>query len=489
MYVCGPTVYDEPHLGHARCYITWDVLYRFLKFLGEQQGFRVEYARNITDVDDKIIKKALAQNVSIQEITTEYTQAFNEAMQSLNVETPTHQPYATKHITDMAKIIEKLVQAEYAYVTASGSIYYRTAKKADYGKLCGQSLDNLESGARVEVDTEKENPLDFALWKATADDDVNSFDSPQVKGASKKGRPGWHIECSAMIDAVFEGQPLDIHAGGYDLVFPHHENEIAQSEAYSGKEPFAKYWLHNGFVNVSGEKMSKSLGNFATIKSLLKVYKDPDIIRHFILNNKYRQPVDFSEQALEHSKNWVNKKKNELKLYVDSPEPIQKETESLGLATKGYNLIQKGKVIVKCYLEGKREILGLDVLSSQLFNDYVPKFIEGMKNDLNTSIALAELNNIFKLWLKGRTASSQEADFSLSVFLYLSSLLGFRLDLPQEKPMNISSIDVVEQLIQQRAEAKANKDWAKADEIRAQVTEMGFKLIDQKDGPTTYEPL
>ena len=284
LYVCGPTVYDDAHLGHASCYITWDVLYRFLKFL----GYDVTYARNVTDVDDKILKRAAELNVSPHEVARKNYESFTADMAALNCLPPDQEPFATGHIPQMITAIQALIDKNAAYVTPEGTVYFRVSAKDNYGALSKKPLDDLKSGARVEVDPHKESPLDFALWKHVSEEEQakpdHAYESPWGKG-----RPGWHIECSAMNHAIF-GKQIDIHAGGADLVFPHHENEIAQSECWldlSGKTPndrFAKYWMHNGFVNVSGEKMSKSLGNFSTVKKVLERY-DANTIRYFLLTN------------------------------------------------------------------------------------------------------------------------------------------------------------------------------------------------------------
>ena len=291
LYVCGPTVYDDPHLGHARCYLTWDVLYRLLLFL----GYDVHYVRNLTDVDDKILNRALERGVSAEVVTNENIKSFHDGMSGLNLLSPTTEPRATSYVSDMVTFIETLIQKGFAYATPDGDVYYDSSKKDDYGKLCQQPLDDLQAGARVQVDEHKRSPLDFVLWKHAKPDEVLKWPSPWGD-QNKEGRPGWHIECSTMIHEVL-GAQIDIHAGGCDLIFPHHENEIAQSEAFTGLSPFVKYWMHNGFVNVSGEKMSKSLGNFTTLPSILTQY-EADTIRYFVLTNHYRMPVDFNDEAL-----------------------------------------------------------------------------------------------------------------------------------------------------------------------------------------------
>ncbi|MFM7469121.1 MAG: cysteine--tRNA ligase [Vampirovibrionales bacterium] len=309
MYVCGPTVYDDAHLGHARCYMTWDVLFRWLCAL----GYEVTYARNVTDVDDKILKRAVERGVTPQDIAETYHQRFQEDMNALHVLPPTLEPKATEHIDVMHEGIQTLIEKGFAYPTPSGSVYFRVNHwqaycEADthtcchpYGHLSGKTLESLEAGARVEPDPEKEHPLDFALWKSASVQDGVYWRSPW----GEAGRPGWHIECSAMNYATFADQ-LDIHAGGADLMFPHHENEIAQSEAWTGQRPYATLWMHNGFVNVEGEKMSKSLGNFTTVRGLLETF-DANTVRYFLLQHHYRMPVDFNEQALTASRTRLSK--------------------------------------------------------------------------------------------------------------------------------------------------------------------------------------
>ena len=283
MYVCGPTVYDHPHLGHARCYITWDVVYRYLKFL----GYDVKYCRNVTDVDDKILARSEKEGITPDEVAKKYYDIFSESMKKLNNLKPDIEPFATKNLGEMIAIVKKLIEKGFAY-EVDGDVYFRVKKFPKYGALSKQPIDDLVAGARVEASTKKEDVLDFALWKK---DEKHGYKSPWGIG-----RPGWHIECSAMARKHLAPE-IDIHAGGADLIFPHHENEIAQSECANGCQ-FVKYWLHNGFVTINKEKMSKSLGNFKTIDSILENY-DANTIRFFILTNHYRMPVEFNDEALE----------------------------------------------------------------------------------------------------------------------------------------------------------------------------------------------
>ncbi|MBU4128956.1 cysteine--tRNA ligase, partial [bacterium] len=297
MYVCGVTVYDDCHLGHARCYVAFDVIYRYLKY----KGYKVKYVQNITDVDDKIIAKARELKKSdiryqksdvkalVREVAERYTKEYFKWMDYLKIKRADLYPKATEHIEDMIELIQELLDKGYAY-EIGGDVYFNIAKFSSYGKLSGRSVDEMRAGARVEVDERKRNPLDFALWKRAKEGE------PIWKSPWGEGRPGWHIECSAM-SMKYLGESFDIHGGGQDLIFPHHENEIAQSEVYSGK-PFVKYWLHNGFVATRGEKMSKSLGNIFTLKELFKEFPDPEVTRLFLLSMHYRSPIDFTKEKL-----------------------------------------------------------------------------------------------------------------------------------------------------------------------------------------------
>ncbi len=408
MYVCGPTVYDHAHLGHARCYITWDVLYRYLKFA----GYEVKYCRNVTDVDDKILKKASERGVDPSVVTEEFYASFDNSMKGLNCLKPDIEPFATKTIGEMIAITKTLIDKGFAY-ESDGDVYFEVKKYSKYGALSKQPIDDLMAGARVETDEKKRSPLDFALWKK---DGKFGYNSPWGVG-----RPGWHIECSAMAKK-FLGPQIDIHAGGADLTFPHHENEIAQSNCASDCE-FVKYWLHNGFVTINKEKMSKSLGNFLTIDELLKTY-DSNTIRFFILTNHYRMPVEFSEVALESAKAGVKR------------------------------LINAGK---------KGE--GVDEEATEAFKT-------SMDEDMNTSKALAVLFSLVS------------GDETKANTLYrLGSVLGFDFT---KKEIVLSKEDLA--LIEERNLARAEKNWAKSDEIRDLFLERGIVLKDGKDG-TTWEAL
>lgn len=432
MYVCGPTVYDNAHLGHARCYITWDVLYRYLKF----KGYDVTYCRNVTDVDDKILKKAEKENKTPEEVSKYWYKAFENSMKALNTLKPDIEPFATKTLGEMISIVKDLIKNGYAY-EAGGDVYFRVKKFKNYGMLSKQPIDQLESGARVEVGDLKEDPLDFALWKK---DEKFGYNSPWGVG-----RPGWHIECSAM-SRKYLGKTIDIHAGGADLIFPHHENEIAQSECANGCK-FVNYWLHNGFVTINNEKMSKSLGNFLTIDELLKSY-DANTIRLFILTNHYRMPVEFSDEVLTSASNGVKRLLNAKATKID---------ESLDL--------------------------------TQL--EEYKQFVEAMDDDLNTSKALAVLFDLVN-------KANKDVPYAYTLLVKLAETLGFNMTKTSlseeelaEKVSEISSklgenLSSMDELISLRKNAREEKNWDLADKIRLACDEVGIILKDSKEG-TTWE--
>ena len=432
MYVCGPTVYDNAHLGHARCYITWDVLYRYLKF----KGYDVTYCRNVTDVDDKILKKAEKEGKTPEEVSQFWYKKFSDSMKALNNLKPDIEPFATKTLGEMIAINKDLINKGFAY-ESNGDVYFRVKKFPKYGYLSKQPIDQLESGARIEVGEQKEDPLDFALWKK---DEKFGYKSPWGVG-----RPGWHIECSAM-SRKHLGKTIDIHAGGADLIFPHHENEIAQSECANGCK-FVNYWLHNGFVTINKEKMSKSLGNFLTIDDLLKNY-DANTIRFFILTNHYRMPVEFSDEALQAAANGVKRMLNAKRTPID---------ETLDLTQ---------------------------------FDEY-KEFVDAMDDDLNTSKALAVL---FDLTNK----ANKDVPYAFTLLHKLAETLGFTFDkatlsedelkakleeISKELGENYDSMDAI---IETRKQARADKNWCLADNIRVALDKVGIVLKDSKEG-TTWE--
>ena len=432
MYVCGPTVYDNAHLGHARCYITWDVLYRYLKF----KGYDVTYCRNVTDVDDKILKKAETEGKTPEEVSAFWYKKFSESMKALNNLKPDIEPFATKTLGEMIAMVKDLINKGFAY-EAGGDVYFRVKKFSAYGYLSKQPIDKLESGARIEIGEQKEDPLDFALWKK---DEKFGYNSPWGVG-----RPGWHIECSAM-SRKYLGKTIDIHAGGADLIFPHHENEIAQSECANGCK-FVNYWLHNGFVTINKEKMSKSLGNFLTIDDLLKNY-DANTIRFFILTNHYRMPVEFSDEALQAASNGVKRMLNAKRTPVDE---------------------------------------NIDITQ---YDEY-KEFVEAMDDDLNTSKALAVLFD-----LTGK--ANKDVPYAFTLLYKLAETLGFTFDKARlsddelkAKLAEISSelgeqFNSMEEIIEKRKTARAEKNWEIADRIRIALDKAGIVLKDSKEG-TVWE--
>ena len=432
MYVCGPTVYDYAHLGHARCYITWDVLYRYLKF----KGYDVTYCRNVTDVDDKILKKAEKEGKTPEEVSQYWYKAFAESMKSLNTLKPDIEPFATKTLGEMIAIVKDLINKGFAY-EVDGDVYFRVKKFPQYGYLSKQPIDQLESGARIEVGDKKEDPLDFALWKK---DEKFGYRSPWGVG-----RPGWHIECSAM-SRKYLGKTIDIHAGGADLIFPHHENEIAQSECANGCK-FVNYWLHNGFVTINKEKMSKSLGNFLTIDDLLKKY-DANTIRFFILTNHYRMPVEFSDESLNSAAAGVKRMLNAKRVPIDA---------------------------------------NFDVKSTEAYKE----FVEAMDEDLNTSKALAVLFDLANKANKG-----EEGAFA--TLFTLADALGFSFEkatLSDEELAGVvervseklgEKFANMDEILAYRKQARDAKNWDVADKIRVAFDAEGIVLKDSKEG-TTWE--
>ncbi len=432
MYVCGPTVYDNAHLGHARCYITWDVLYRYLKF----KGYDVTYCRNVTDVDDKILKKSAQEKKTPEEVSTYWYKRFSDSMKALNNLKPDIEPFATKTLGEMIAMVKVLIEKGFAY-ESNGDVYFRVKKFPKYGYLSRQPIDQLESGARIEVGEHKEDPLDFALWKK---DEKFGYKSPWGVG-----RPGWHIECSAM-SRKYLGRTLDIHAGGADLIFPHHENEIAQSECANGCK-FVNYWLHNGFVTINKEKMSKSLGNFLTIDDILKNY-DANTIRFFILTNHYRMPVEFSDEALQAAANGVKRITNAKQTQIDE---------------------------------------NLDITK---FDEY-KEFINAMDEDLNTSKALAVLFDL-------TTKANKDVDYAYTLLFKLATVLGLTFEKAQLSVTELSTVlsnvsketglefKSMEDLIKIRNDARAEKNWEVADKIRISLDNAGIVLKDSKEG-TAWE--
>lgn len=451
MYVCGPTVYDYPHLGHARCYITWDTVYRYLKFL----GYDVTYCRNVTDVDDKILKKADEQGCTPDEIAKKYYDIFSESMSKLNNLKPDIEPFATKTLGEMIKIVKDLLDKDYAY-EVDGDVYFRVKKFPKYGQLSKQPVDDLIAGARVETTDKKEDVLDFALWKK---DEKHGYKSPWGLG-----RPGWHIECSAM-GRKHLAPHFDIHAGGADLIFPHHENEIAQSECANGCT-YVNYWLHNGFVTINKEKMSKSLKNFITIGDLLKDYNF-NTIRLFILTNHYRMPVEFN-------------------------------TDSLNSAASGAKRLSNAvNSLINKYG---------DVLSDYIEDSAKNNFIEAMDDDFNTSKALSVLFDLAnKTNIAIASENKEEAVNTASTLANLGNVLGLdlklielddnileekialiknKLDFLPAEDLKSDAKDIMGKIIQYREKVREEKNYQEADRVRDILAEAGLKLKDTKEGCT-----
>ncbi|MDH3972983.1 MAG: cysteine--tRNA ligase [Deltaproteobacteria bacterium] len=466
MYVCGPTVYDVCHMGHARASIVFDMIFRYLLF----KGYHVTYVRNITDIDDKIIKRANEEGVHYSEITRRYIKSFHDDMLDIGNKPPTCEPKATEHIDEIIHIIEDLIKKGHAYVI-DGDVYYLVESFSEYGKLSGRKTEDLISGARVDVDERKKNPLDFALWKSSKEGE------PWWESPWGKGRPGWHIECSAM-SCKHLGKSFDIHGGGKDLIFPHHENEVAQSEGASGK-PFAKYWLHNGFVNVNEEKMSKSLGNFFTIRDILKLY-EPEVLRFFLLTTHYRSPIDYSDRNLKET---------------------ERALEKIYTTLKTMNSIIDGSAGHEG--SGPREGDDYDGEAEELIHSLVERFTEAMDDDFNSAAAIAAIFDTVRAinrWINShdfrRTAKAVEIlEEGKRRFETLGEVMGILGHEPEQffkkirqKRSEGQKIDEeeVKVLVTERIRAREAKNWQKSDEIRDKLQRMGVIL---KDGPegTSWE--
>ncbi len=418
MYVCGVTPYDYSHVGHGRCYVSFDILFRTLKLL----GYKVTYVRNITDIDDKLINAAEKEgNINnYKQIAEKFTAAFHEDMKKLNNLSPNIEPKATEHIEQMIKFIQGLIEKKLAYVV-NNDVYFDVSAFKNYGKLSGKKLENLQAGARIQIDERKKNPADFALWKGN--DNKQFWKSPWGYG-----RPGWHIECSVMAKEYL-GETIDIHGGGMDLIFPHHENEVAQSEGLHNK-PFAKYWIHNAFININKEKMSKSLGNFFTLRQIFEKF-DPMILRFYFLQHQYKTPIEFSFDELEASKTAYKK--------------LISAFENINVQTK--------------------------TLEQYLKYDITKEMIEALGDDINTpkllGVLFENLNEIKK--------SDKLLNITKS---FLNQILGLTL-----QPIKYGVVEItpeIQELIDQREQARKDKDWTTADKIRDQLIEMGVEIQDKK---------
>lgn len=440
MYVCGPTVYNLIHIGNARPMIIFDTVRRYLEY----KGYEVNYVSNFTDVDDKIIKKAIEEGVSAEEISQRYIAECKKDMAGMNVKPATTHPLATQEIDGMIDMIQTLIDKGYAYPVADGTVYFRVKKFKEYGKLSHKNLDDLQSGFRslqVSGEDQKEDPLDFVLWKPKKEGE------PFWKSPWCDGRPGWHIECSVM-SKKYLGEEIDIHAGGEDLVFPHHENEIAQSECCNGV-PFAKYWMHNAFLNIDNRKMSKSLGNFRTVREIGEQY-DLQVLRFFMLNAHYRSPLNFSADLMESSKN-----------------ALERITEAAARLRD-----RQAAATVQEATEDEKKLMQEEAA-------FVTKFEESMDDDFNTADALAAVFELVKFANTNvQEGSSKEfAGHTLEVMTKLCDVLGLTL----EKKEEILD-EEIENLIAERQEARKAKDFARADEIRGLLLDKGIELKDTREG-------
>ncbi len=442
IYVCGPTVYNYFHIGNARPFIVFDAFRHFLEYL----GYQVTYVQNITDIEDKIIKAANEENVSTTEIASKYTKAFFEDIEKLGIRKADYYPKASAFVKEMIELIKILMEKDYVY-ESGGDVYMSIEKVADYGKLSGKSIDDLQVGARVEKNEAKRNPLDFVLWKKAKPNE------PFWESPWGNGRPGWHTECVVM-SQHYLGTPFDIHCGGIDLVFPHHENEIAQAESASGKK-FVNYWLHNEYLNVKGEKMSKSLGNFFTAREILKRF-DGEVIRMFFLSKHYRSPIDFSERQMIEAQRSLENLYHSLRLTYFSPDKGFEETEEF----------------------------------KKIFSEYEQKFISALEDDFNTASALAVLfkinREIKRIFSQDKKLTGQKKQYAylLAVSLYkLGKIIGF-FNRKEKFQKNIDKDleGLLDLLIKIREELRMRKDWELADKIRVGLKKVGIGLIDKKDG-------
>jgi cysteinyl-tRNA synthetase len=464
MYVCGVTVYDYCHIGHARANVVFDVIYRYLKWL----GYEVTYIRNYTDIDDKIINRASKEGVPFYEISERFIGEFDRDMEALGLQLPDFQPKATENIDEIIKLVSALIDKGYAY-QAGGDVYYCVEKFDSYLKLSKRNLDDMQAGARIEVDERKRHPMDFALWKEAKPGE------PYWESPWGKGRPGWHIECSAM-SMKFLGETLDIHGGGKDLIFPHHENEIAQSEAATGR-PFVKYWLHNGFVNINSEKMSKSLGNFFTIREILEKF-DRETLRLFLLSAHYRSPLDFSDQNMKEAEAGIER------IYGT----LARIDEVLaGKTVSGVSVEKKSLNEAELELLEKTETLH-------------ERFREAMDDDFNTAMALG---GIFELLRCANKVIVDSKGFSEAVIpvlaqakkklLEIGTILGSFTANPEDYLQSIKkrktaelgiSEEEINRLIEERAQARKAKDYKRSDEIRDLLLSKNIVLLDSAQGTT-----
>lgn len=438
IYACGPTVYNYFHIGNARPFITFDVLRRQL----EREGYQVTFVQNFTDIDDKMIRRANEEGITVKELADRFIAEYYVDAKALGIRPATVHPKATEHIGEIISLISRLIENGHAYAVPSGDVYYRVSAFPGYGKLSGQRTEDREMGAseRLNVETDKESPEDFALWKAKKPGEP-FWDSPWGEG-----RPGWHIECSAM-SMKYLGETFDIHCGGKDLLFPHHENEIAQSESATGK-PYVHYWMHNGFINVDNQKMSKSLNNFFTVRDIAKEY-DLEAVRLFMLSAHYRSPINFSRDQIEAANASLNRlytARNNLKFQTENGEdrPLNETEKAFTERLKGYE----------------------------------KRFDDAMDDDMNTADALGAIFELVKdaNVSVGQGSSREAAKVALASLEAICDVLGILSKKEEELPAEIAA------MVAERAEARKNKDWAKSDELRDKITKAGYILEDTKQG-------
>jgi cysteinyl-tRNA synthetase len=435
MYVCGVTVYNDAHVGHAMSALVFDIIRRYLEY----RGYNVKHVMNFTDVDDKIINRANQLGEDPLRLAQRYIDDYRQNLTDLNILPATSNPRATQTMTEILSMIQGLIDKGFAYPASNGDVYFRVTKDEEYGKLSGRKIEDMQAGSRIEVEELKEHPMDFALWKAAKPGEP-AWDSPWGKG-----RPGWHIECSAMNLAEF-GEQIDIHGGGNDLIFPHHENEIAQSECFTGKT-FSRYWMHNGMLQLGGEKMSKSLGNIVSIKEFLSK-READVMRMLVLNGSYRAPLMFNEETLDSAEKGLERLKSGLKPAAPSASGLSAEAAS-ALAT-------------------------LSETTQQAFTD-------SMDNDFNSSGALAALFELVRAVNTARDAgaTADQLNPAQSTLRTLAGVLGLRLS---EKKSSGDANKFVDLLVELRTEARKQKNWAMSDLIRDRLKELGVTIEDSKDG-------
>ncbi|MBO8144485.1 MAG: cysteine--tRNA ligase [Thermodesulfobacterium sp.] len=453
MYVCGITAYDSSHLGHARSAVVFDVFYRLLKYL----GYEVVYVRNITDIDDKIINRSNKEGIFWRDLTERYIKEYEEVTKALGLLKPTYEPRASEHISEIIALIEKLVENGLAY-QSNGDVYFEVAKFPSYGKLSGRKIEELIAGVRIEVSQKKRNPLDFALWKSAKPDE------PFWESPWGKGRPGWHIECSAMA-LKYLGETIDIHGGGLDLIFPHHENEIAQSEGATGK-PFVKYFIHHGLITVNGEKMSKSLGNFVTMEYLLNRFH-PEVIKAFLLSTHYRSPLDYSEQNIKNMEKAIYRFYETL-YWLRKAQPLKE-----GLLSEKARKLERS------------------------LNEFEENFISALLDDFNTALAMGYLfsfeNEVYNFITRNPNLTTEESLLLEKIDKKIKELSGKILGIGEAEPEEFwkvertkklqsigKNLQEIENLVKQREKARKEKNFVLADKIRDELKSFGIILKDTK---------